>query len=145
MSKKTTFDYRDDDYDLTVIVKQATVLDGLQRAALEQKIQGSEMVKYLTPEIAERPWIVTWLKQLYIAAQTLTVDIKSNDKEKGKVQKGLGLQEFLELPEALLNIWYMTIISVNPQLVPTPPPEVKEGETVREAGEESEPSGETSS
>lgn len=143
--KKSSFDYVDDDFDLTITVKQATVLDGLQRAALTLKLKDEDLVSFLTPEIAENPGIVWYLKEMYVATTTLTVDIKSNDPKKKKVSKNLSFEDMLKLPEALQNAWHMTIIGINPQLVPTPIPTPQKGETAEEAGEEKGPSDATSS
>jgi len=143
--KKSVFTYTDDDYDLTITVKQATVLDGLERAALYAEIKDEEIIPFLSPRIAKNPGLVWWFKQLYADTVVLTVDIKSNDPKKSKVPKDLSFEELVKLPEVLLEGWHNTIISINPQLIPTPQPKPEKGETVEEAGEESEPSGETSS
>lgn len=126
-------EYKNDEYDVKLSVRQATVLDGINRSALVSRMfieiphddEASEVERYRR----------VLLLQTYPACLTAT-DIESNGTK--ELTSNITPEEFLTLPDALVKQWEDTVFRLNPHWVfrrPTTAEDI--------SGEASEPNEET--
>jgi hypothetical protein len=77
-------------------------------------------VEALLPEtVRSLTGLIWWVQTAYCACRSLTVSVE-NDEGKEKLSADLSMKEFLDIPEALQNVWWTAIIRLNPQIMPTP-------------------------
>jgi len=131
MTKTSTVRYEDDSFAVTIKVKQATVLDALVQSALEHSMEVRTVEALLPETVRSLTGLIWWVQTAYCACRSLTVSVE-NDEGKEKLSADLSMKEFLEIPEALQNVWWTAIIRLNPQIMPTPVTP-KTAETVDEA------------
>jgi len=114
--KTQIIEYRDDEYDVVITVKQATLADGLRRQA---KI--AEMVETLKKEEAQgetRSLIERFaILRLFPECTIGTANIENRDANKKQLSTEMSIADFLELPEALVVMWQTAIYACNPQWI----------------------------
>lgn len=126
--RESKVEYSDDDYDVVITVRQASmkssikrqVLRGKQAALLEQREKEGEPAPF-----HYRYYALQTLPQLFGS----TVEIVNAKGAKLKLPDEMGIDEFMELPEALVALWEEAALGVNPHWLPKDD----------ESGEESEP------
>jgi len=124
--RERTVVYRDDDYDVEFVVRQATTSDGIKRQALM-----AEQWKAMPREARARTLVETWMPiRCYPSLMVATITVKNADGAKTKLAVPLPYAEFLELPDALVTLWQGAVFEVNPHWVPEliAPKEEKQGE-----------------
>lgn len=117
----TTVEYIDadmgGDYDLVLEVQQANVLLGADYHQLCSEMRD----QYPAPEEGDErfaakqmEWVVRVTR--YPACITALVDVKSKGKK--TVSKDMSVDDFLQLPQVLMEVWYEATLKVNPQWSP---------------------------
>jgi len=127
--RESKVEYSDDDYDVVITVRQSSmassikrqVLHGKQAALIAQREKEGEPVS-----IIYRYYALQMLPQLYGS----TVEIVNAKDAKLKLPDEMDIDEFMELPEALVVLWEEAALGVNPHWLP---------QRDDESGEESEP------
>ena len=124
--EQATVEYQDSEYNVTILVQQATVRMGWQRATLTAHFEGQlkQLPATEQGDLATRYIVFRTIPELLAA----TVHIKNSKGAKKKLDKGLSLQEWLDLPEALVLNWERAVYKLNPHWVIKPPEEEKQGE-----------------
>ena len=128
--RESKVEYSDDDYDVVITVRQSSmassikrqVLHGKQAALLKQREKEGESVPF-----HYRYYALQTLPQLFGS----TVEIVNAKGAKLKLPDEMGIDEFMELPEALVVLWEKATYGVNPHWMATPEDD--------DSGEESEP------
>ena len=128
--RESKVEYSDDDYDVVITVRQSSmassfkrqVIRGKQAALLEKRQEEGEAVPPHYHYYALRT-----LPELFGSA----VEIVNAKDAKLKLPDEMDIDEFMELPEALVILWEQATYGVNPHWMATPEDD--------ESGEESEP------
>ena len=126
--RESKVEYSDDSYDVVITVRQASmkssikrqVLVGKQAALLAKRKEEGESVP-----VHYRYYALQTLPQLFGS----TVEIVNAKDAKQKLPDEMDIDEFMELPEALVALWQEAALGVNPHWLPKDD----------ESGEESEP------
>lgn len=134
---KSEVTYKDSEYNVTFMVRHATLRDGLVLGMLVRK--ASEAVKKLTEQFADMGTedltvLLHVYHVIYPRCMSVTYDIHNDPKATKRLTRGLTAEEFLELPQDLGFAWIEAVYEVNPDWRQ----QQEEGE---EPGESSEPSG----
>lgn len=128
--RESKVEYSDDSYDVVITVRQTSLAASFKRQALYVK-QAAEILKKEkeggTVSIYERYAALRTLPELYGA----TVEIVNAKDAKLKLPEEMGLDDFVQLPEALIILWERATYEVNPQWMTR--------QVDDESGEESEP------
>ena len=129
--------YEGDGYAVEITVQKATLRQGIGRATLM-----SEQLTILkeTPEVGFLGKMVA--TATYPACLAVTMEIINTGAKKLDIKK-LPLEEFLDLPDEMINRWEAMVYELNPAWDPFPTPPKAEGD--QEEGEVLEPDSETSS
>ena len=125
--RERTVVYKDDDYDVEIVVRQAALSAGFRRTALQSR----EMARLKEKDKVEgaEGYLVQWA-----AFRTLpdclcaSVEVRNLDKEKTQLSSEMDLDQFLSLPEALVIVWEQAVYECNPHWMPIPKEEEKSGE-----------------
>lgn len=122
--EQATVEYHDGDYNVTIVVQQATVRMGWHRATLIAQYEGQlkQLPADEQADLATRYTVYRTLPELMAA----TLRIK-NGKDSKRLDKNISLKEWFELPEALVMVWEQAVYKINPHWV-VKPVETKEGE-----------------
>jgi len=128
--------YKDDQYNVTLTVKQATVLDGMTRSVLIAQMFAQPIDENITEEKARFRRVL--LLHTYPACIAAT-DFK-NGKAKKKLTAEIASEDFLRLPDSLVYEWEKAVFELNPHWEVGKKPTKKE-ET---KGEAAEPNGDKS-
>lgn len=140
--QESSIKYEDGQYNVEIVVHQATVRDGIQRTLLlnqqlcELKAQekAGKSADLMTRAVATLT---------YPACMAATAEVRNLDVNKKQLKKKLTLDEFMELPDALVYLWEDAAFQLNPHWLPPAPkkkkkPEEGEGGEEGEAGEEAQ-------
>ena len=127
--KESIVQYSDDNYDVTITVRQASLAAAFKSYALRAKGEAEilkrekgGMIDIYVRHTARRTF-----PELYGA----TVEIINGEDANLKLPDEMGLDEFLQLPEALIILWERATYETNPQWMPQ--------RKADESGEVSEP------
>ena len=132
--RERTLVYKDDDYDVEIVVRQASYGDGFRRYAIISREQARWKEQ---EEGGLADWNRHWAAFRVLPAFTCaTVKIKNLDPEKQQLVSEMDLDVLLDLPEALVILWEKAVFECNPHWVPTPAVEDESGEA-QEPGESS--------
>ena len=113
--RERTVVYQDDDYDVTITVRQASYSIGLKRSVMMAKQW--KMVRTME-EGAVNPAIVWAILRTYPAVVNATVSIENGEDAKTKLELPTSYEELVELPEVLVAMWENAIYEANPAWVP---------------------------
>ena len=112
--------YREGDYDVTIVVREARAIDGYRRQVLL-----SEAVNLPTDDKASVSSLDVALTVFriwcYPALVAATATIKNSADAKIKIEENpdkLDLQTLLELPDSLVRRWEDTVWELNPHWIP---------------------------
>ncbi len=136
-----TVEYEDQNYGVKIVVKQASVIEAMALNVLQWSPQ-VKAIEALLPEEVRLPGMIWWAELSYSACRTLTVSVTNAHEKPRKLAKKITPEEYLNLPGALQELWWEAVLGLNPQLMPKLTGTPIEGETVEEAKNVSEPSGE---
>lgn len=128
--RESKVEYSDDSYDVTITVRQASLSDAFKKYALAAKQEAE--IQRRDDEGDPVDFRVRWaarrtLPDLYGA----TVEIINAKGAKLKLPEEMGIDDFMQLPEALIILWERATYGVNPHWMPRRKDD--------ESGEESEP------
>ena len=114
-----TLVYKDDDYDVEIVVRQASYGGGFRRYAILSREQAR--LKEREEKGDSSDWITQWAALRTLpACVCATAEIRNLDKEKKQLVSEMDLDELLALPEALVIEWEKAIFACNPHWMPTP-------------------------
>jgi len=113
--RERTVVYKDDDYDVEIVVRQASVEDSFRRMSLHSRekarLTGREGEEFYLP--------LRWTAlRTYPELVSCTAEIKNLDADKKQLSSDLSLDDFLQLPEALVFTWEGATYECNPHLMP---------------------------
>jgi len=123
--KTSVVEYKDDDYDVQLTVRQCTLEQGMKRTSLrveqelalkkrgEQKGVGAAN----SAALLQRQWLAL---RTYPDLLASTVEISG--KHLGDLSVDMAFEQFMQLPEALVMVWEQAVYRVNPQYVLTVKP-----------------------
>ena len=141
--------YKDDDYEVVIVVRQASVMQGMHRTELV--VAGEKQLYVDHPELvdvgnlsAENRVKLNILRMYYQhtfpACIAATTSIVCAEDTTLLILSQLTMTEFLELPEAMVDVWVTAVFTDNPHWMPT----IVEPKAT-DPGEEKEPSDEKQS
>jgi len=118
--RQSTVEYVNDDYDVELVVREATTADAFRKGALARKFAtelginlgeagGVKGIELMRVHVATR-----FLPECISA----TVEVKNRDKEKTQLKLDLTVDDFLALPEALVMLWQEAMYALNPHWFP---------------------------
>jgi len=121
------------EYDVVIVVHQATVLDGMRRAILE--IEASAESLDLVEE-KHAGYLRYMVSEVYPSCMASTESIENGEGATKKLSKEMSFAEFADLPDALFQQWQKVVYELNPHWLYRRP-ETKEGEEKEPTGSES--------
>ena len=121
-SEKVT--YTDDNYDVVISVRQATVLDGMRRAILD--IEASAESLDLVEE-KHAGYLRFMVSEVYPSCMASIESIENGEDAEKKLSKEMSFDDFASLPDALFQQWQKVVYDLNPHWVYRRP-ETKQGE-----------------
>jgi hypothetical protein len=124
--RERTVIYKDDSYDVEIVVRQATLGASFKRIKLRSREQAQMKAK--DAEVSSDPLMLWTAFRALPDCLGATVEIRNLDKEKQQLSTELSFDEFLELPEALIMLWQESTYEVNPHWLPSPREEDESGE-----------------
>jgi len=136
--------YRDDEYDLVLTVRQATILDGMRKAILDLEAS-SEIIKTETKDtptevdaIPEKwsGYLRFMVSEAYPCCVAAIESIENAEDAKKILSKDMTFNEFADLPDALFQQWRKAVYKLNPHWI-YKEPETKKGEENEPANSES--------
>jgi hypothetical protein len=138
--KTRVVEYKDGEREIRLVVSEANVLVGMRRAVLggtaaaymkarTEPDEEGEAATLSRLEATALGMTVSWLYPMVVAA---TVEAEGLDVD------GLGVEEFIALPEPLTNAWSDAVLDLNPHWAVS---QKDEGEAEKKGGK---PSSETS-
>ena len=141
--------YKDDDYEVVIVVRQASVMQGMYRTELV--VAGEKRLYEDYPELvdtdnlsAENRVKLNILRMYYQhtfpACIAATKSITCADDTTLLILSQLTMTEFLELPESLVDVWVSAVFTDNPHWMPK-----LAKSKATDPGEEKEPSDEKQS
>ncbi len=151
--------YRDEEYNVIIHLRQARVVEGMKRtqiiqdnlelATIEAKAKGEDLPEPTVQNLAIR--VIRFFTYPACLAATASIEnpksyTDADDKSHPFVGKKLvpevTLEEFMELPEAMVLMWEEAAYELNPhwvpQLRPVEPKEEEKEEPKEEAGPKEE-------
>lgn len=131
--KSVTVVYKDDNYDVGITVRQATVLDGMRRAILEIEA-ATESLNLVEERYAGYLRFMT--SEVYPSCMASIEEIENGEDAKKKLSKDMSFSEFADLPDALFQQWQKVVYELNPHWVYRRP-ETPEGEEKEPTNSES--------
>jgi len=118
--------YKDDDYDVEIVVRQATLEAGFSRYALQSRERAR-----LKAKDADDSFMVQWAA-IRTLPDCVSGTVEITNKGTKELSTEMDLEGFMLLPEALVVLWEHAIYECNPHWLPQPKDD--------EQGEASEPS-----
>lgn len=125
--------YKDDDYDVEIVVRQATLKDSFKRVKLRSREEAQ--MKARDAEVQSNPLMMWTAFRALPDCLGATIKIRNLDESKTQLSDEITFAEFLELPEAMIILWQEATYECNPQWLPRPKEE-KQGEA-KEPGDNS--------
>ena len=122
--KSATVVYEDDNYDVEITVRQATVLDGMRRAILEIEASAESLV---VVEEKHAGYLRFMISEVYPSCMASIESIENGEDAKKKLSKEMSFDEFASLPDALFQQWQKVVYELNLHWVYRRP-ETKQGE-----------------
>jgi len=107
--KKVTVKYQDDEYNVVLTVRQATVADGMDRGS-RMAVMYSQPFDHATATAAER-MTRYMLFQTYPSCLAVTEFVSTGTKT---LDANISPEEFLELPDSLVFVWDRAVFELNP-------------------------------
>ncbi|MDD5220384.1 MAG: hypothetical protein PHV11_07450 [Candidatus Bipolaricaulis sp.] len=120
-----TVHYVDDDYDVTLVVVQATMREAVKRATLRSTEEGVLKNASASSLDSYYEW---WVRVIdypcFVAATKEVINHASDDDIPEDLRKKpfalpVSGEEFLDLPEALVALWERAVWSLNPHWIPS--------------------------
>ena len=138
--KQGLVEYKDDDYHVKITVVQCSLAQGFRRNAAHA-INAAKM------KVRETEGKAPGFQERYVAFRThpelvgATTEVQNLEDTKVQLPVEPTLEEFLELPEALILAWERVVYTLNPHWIPEMPkvPEKKEEGKEEAKGEVPEP------
>lgn len=113
MLQTSEIQYRDSFYDVTLVVKQGNLADGMRHAALQgESMRAGEAVKL------DLPGSLGDLIAIHIRPSCLASLHSVENRGERKVTKEPTLDEFMEYPDALVDLWQTAVWELNPHWSP---------------------------
>ena len=120
------FTYVDPNFDITVVARQATALDGMRRAALIGQVTG-EAQQQREGDDAEallEGFVRYHMGMVWTACRATLHEVIVNDEAKpGRIVKNMTLDQFAALPDPLVQMWEAASLRLNPHWAPKMPDE----------------------
>lgn len=111
MLQKSEIVYKDSLYDVTLVIRQATFADGMRRAALHgEAIIAGEVLGY--------PGDLDALITLHIRPSCIAGLVSVENRGELVVKPEPTLQEFMEYPDSLVDLWQRAVWELNPHWSP---------------------------
>ena len=120
--KQGLVEYKDDDYHVKITVVQCSLAQGFRRNAAHA-INAAKM------KVRETEGKIPGFQERYVAFRThpelvgATTEVQNLEDAKVQLPAEPTLEEFLELPEALILVWERVVYQMNPHWVPEMPKE----------------------
>ena len=116
--------YEDPNYNLTIVVRQATAMDGMRRATFIGQVIGqtkqqreSEDADALLEGMNNYYLGITWAE-----CRAALHEVTINDEDKpGRVTANISYEDFAALPESLVQMWHNECVRLNPHWAPKIP------------------------
>jgi len=135
MPKEKSIEYRDGEYAVRIVVRKATISDGIQRSLMvvaarrEQPIGDDPDPRELTKRVLAA--------MTYPTCVSATVLIENLDGAETPLNFPISIEDFSNLPDRLVIRWENAVSEMNPHWVPGANLEEEEADA---AGEAAEPS-----
>ena len=117
MATSKVIEFSDEEYNVLIRVRRATVLDGIRRSLLI--LQARE--RFPRPNTSDikimSEHILAAVTYPSCVAGTESIENLNPDSPK-KLSPDLSLEEFASLPEPLASSWEITVYDLNPQWTP---------------------------
>lgn len=160
--RKQVVTYQDDEYDVLITVRAARVKDGIRRSLIineqlgtnlgeevdrlaavakkveeEKKKKEEETPTVTVPPLGPGELGIRLLRMYTYPACVCSVDkVENLDPKKEQLSADISVEDFLELPDALVFIWEEAAYELNPHWVPRLTPRTpKEEEKAKKASE----------
>ena len=131
-----TVAYKDDGYDVELVVRQMSLGGGFRRLALRSREAARFKERFKEPgEDAANYLQLHWVAHFMLPACLGATEIKNLDADKIQVLDEMDLDDFLALPEAMVILWENAVYECNPHWMPRMK-EDEQGEA-REPGDDS--------
>ena len=129
--------YADDNYDIVISLRQATVLDGMRRAILDVEARSEALGLALATDEASTEvdavpekwagYLNFMVTEAYPSCVACIESIENADGAEKTLSKDITFAEFAGLPDALFQEWQKAAYKLNPHWV-YQSPETKKGE-----------------
>lgn len=148
---KKVIEYRDDEFDVLITVRAARVKDGIRRTLIMNEQLGTNLGEEVArrveaPKGEEGETLplappgagaigIRLLRMYTYPACVCSIDkIENLDPAKKELSPDISIEDFLELPDALVMIWEQAAYDANPHWLPRIKPlPGKEGEAAKKA------------
>jgi hypothetical protein len=124
--RERTVIYKDDSYDVEIVVRQATLRQSFVRTKMYSREKAQ--MKARDAEVQSDPLMMWTAFRALPDCLGATVEIRNLDKEKQQLSTELSFDEFLELPDALIIMWQEAAYECNPHWVGKTEKEDESGE-----------------
>lgn len=102
--------YKDDDYDVEITIRQATVLDGMKRAILEMEAS-MEPLDLVEEKYAGYLRFMT--SEAYPCCMASVEKFENGEDATKKLSKDMSFEDFANLPDALFQRWQKVAYELN--------------------------------
>ena len=103
--------YKDDFYDVTIVVKQGTLSDGMRRNALQGEAIASK-------KGADLPENLGQLVAVHYIPSCIAATASIENRGAQSISAEPTFEEFMEYPDALVDLWVSLIWELNPHWSP---------------------------
>jgi hypothetical protein len=111
MLQKIEIVYKDQYYDVTLTVKQGTFADGIRRAALQGESLLAGPIEGMLENLSVL--ITQWIRPSCLAGLASV-----ENRGEHEIKPEPTLEEFMEYPDALIELWQNTVWELNPHWSP---------------------------
>jgi hypothetical protein len=111
--------YEDPNYNLTIVVRQATAMDGMRRSALIGQVIGLTKTQRESEDAQELMDGLSryWLGLAWAACRATTVEVTAAEGE-APFTRDISFEDFQALPDALVTVWGNECMRLNPHWAP---------------------------
>jgi hypothetical protein len=138
MAITKTIEFKDEEYDVKIVIRRATIFDGILRASLQvhvgRELEGRPDKEGEVPEL--RLTLSLYSRYVYPACMSCIETLENNPEALKSMGANLSLDEFLGLPEPLVVAWEREVFKLNPSWEYP----FRRGPEEADRGEEEEPS-----
>ena len=111
--------YEDPNYNLTIVVRQATAMDGMRRSALIGQVIGLTKTQRESEDAQELMDGLSryWLGLAWAACRATTVEVTAAEGD-APFTRDISFEDFQALPDALVTVCGATSVCTQPALAP---------------------------